>query len=100
MSGFTPGPWQIHEATRYGDRSQWSEYEIWSQDCDVLVATEVRRAHRDGGLANVRLIAAAPELLEALLQCQEYLRHSLGSTSDVNPFPAMEAAIAKARGEA
>lgn len=36
------------------------------------------------------------EMLEALLQCHEYLKFSLGSTSDINPYPAMETAIAKA----
>ncbi|MGQ4813075.1 hypothetical protein GOZ96_04920 [Agrobacterium vitis] len=36
------------------------------------------------------------ELLAALLQCQEYLRYSFGSGSNINPYPAMETAIQKA----
>ncbi|NTA27445.1 hypothetical protein [Allorhizobium ampelinum] len=41
----------------------------------------------------------AAELLTALLQCQEYLRYSFGSGSDINPYPAMDAAIERAQKE-
>lgn len=47
--------------------------------------------------ANARLIAAAPELLEALEWCVNYLEHERGE--DGNPIEKAEQAIAKARGE-
>lgn len=113
MSVHTPGPWKIHEVTRLGDRSEWSEYEIWTQDCDVLVATEVRRQRRDGGLANVRLIAAAPDLLEELEGSQgllEVIIKQIEAGSELKPDMILRAAqivaernrtaIAKARGRA
>ena len=94
---FTPGPWVIHECTRYGDRSQYQEYEIWSDHCDVLVATEVRRAHNDGGYANVCLIAAAPDMYEAL----KYLADNACTDRDGEHVRLSEAyaALAKAEGK-
>lgn len=47
-------------------------------------------------LANAHLIAAAPELYEALLQAQEYL-HEFASESEYNDN---ETILKKARGEA
>lgn len=49
-------------------------------------------------IANAHLIAAAPDLYEALLTCQEYLATSLGSASNINPYPLMDEALAKANG--
>ncbi|BCH54703.1 hypothetical protein RvVAR031_23130 [Agrobacterium vitis] len=45
------------------------------------------------------LKALNSELLSALIQCQEYLRYSFGSGSDINPYPAMDAAIERAQKE-
>jgi hypothetical protein len=62
MSGFTPGPWAWCEISP--DDREWGACEVW-QDCeaDVPVATMVI------GTDNARLIAAAPDLLEALQGC-------------------------------
>lgn len=47
----------------------------------------------DAREANARLIAAAPELYEALKYTHEFMRGAF-----VGPFPGIEAALAKAEG--
>ena len=47
--GVQKGPYLIMAETSYGDRSEMEVLEIWSDDNEVLIATEVRRAFRDGG---------------------------------------------------
>lgn len=55
----------------------------------------------DTMLANARLIAAAPELFEALDLARKYMKLCLGSSfwDGPNPYPIIDAALAKARGE-
>lgn len=54
MAVFTPGPWKVTAAV---DRWGWRNYAI-------------NNGHRDGKHeANARLIAAGPELYDALQQC-------------------------------
>ncbi|MDG9939663.1 hypothetical protein N7670_09865 [Stenotrophomonas maltophilia] len=68
-SKHTPGPWIAYEIAPYDP--EWGACEIWPGDNDredeegtvKPVATMVM------GVENARLIAAAPELLEALKQC-------------------------------
>jgi len=55
----TKGPLKLMEETRHGDRSQWSEIELWSKDNNILVCAEVRRAHNDGGRDSMKLLRAA-----------------------------------------
>jgi hypothetical protein len=66
LTGYTPGPWHIENCQTYVDRGTSFYQEVWSDKTDVLVSTEVTRAHGDGGAANMRLIAAAPDILAAL----------------------------------
>ena len=94
----TPGPW-----TATGDLVQTADHEI---DIAVMIALDVGTgkgtiySRRE---ANARLIAAAPELLEALKRCETELR-SLWKTQGVGAiFETAEqarAAIAKAEGGA
>ena len=86
MTTHTPGPWHVH-------------------------ATEVRDTHdvpvaRVGLNKNARLIAAAPELLEALELLEMRLRHAdegghMYASIDTKGVlaRAVRAAIAKAKGE-
>lgn len=99
----TPGPWRIR-GTNYGYTT-----------CYVLGPP-----HKDGGdyapicvadtEANARLIAAAPELLAALEECEKDLIRSSNDAYDaeadslakrfMRTAKAARAAIAKAKGEA
>ncbi len=91
MSKHTPGPWTI----------DWnvSRLDIFSADAATLVATLRRSALSpgidDAAKANARLIAAAPELLEALQAVQAFIT---GEPNAVEPFGMVRAAIAKAGG--
>ena len=89
----TPGPWQLGQLTDADIRSVYAgDYEITMEERD------------ETGLANARLIASAPELLEALEKALEYL--SLNNTPVLDLLAELEvkesarAAIAKAKGGA
>jgi hypothetical protein len=87
---FTPGPWQSRHlcVTREGN---------YVADCDVsyIFSHEEKQA-------NVRLIAAAPDLLAALEQCLPYVdrvRAMSGGDGDLTALTA-RAALAAAKGGA
>lgn len=94
---FTPGPWIIDNESEYG-----------SADICEKVSENVRHAMvhighpiKGDAKANAYLIAAAPELLEALENILNAKRNSNGEYPELLSFlvkPALEA-IAKARGE-
>jgi hypothetical protein len=117
MSAHTPGPW-LYEPADAGDESvgmQATPPYIFADPqgdgCVVPICTmdnPCRRADRpladeyDEGIewigdyvANARLIAAAPEMLEALLAMQAFIE---GEPDAVEPFGLIRAAIANATG--
>lgn len=55
MSGHTPGPWRTNKL-------DWRAVE----DSQGLIVADVRTPPSEGGREDARLIAAAPDLLEAL----------------------------------
>lgn len=66
----TPGPWKIRRVTHYDIRiAPESEPEHVSIAGMAIWGEE----HREELEANARLIAAAPELLEALKDCVQWL---------------------------
>ena len=65
-----------------------------------IQGNNVRFAGREEAEANARLLAAAPELLEALLACVEPLEPGEACGLPVNVYNLACAAIAKAKGEA
>lgn len=67
----TPGPWRVHNCESYGERCLNFYQEIWSGETDILVTTEVTRAHNDGGAANIRRIARVPKLEQIALAAEE-----------------------------
>lgn len=101
MSKHTPGPWK-------SVNHSWSDTSILAPDFDHAIcrldinhATEESQEADEAQMAaNARLIAAAPELLEALRIVRDTLPHINGNASSVNSLLKLTgAAIAKATGE-
>ena len=97
----TPGPWYVNT------NGSLSEYavcaEVFGSGFSSSVAVAMQRDNKarnpispDEALANARLIAAAPELLEALESLKPLLNSSYGQRYRAQAF----AAIAKATGGA
>lgn len=101
MSEYTKGPWSISETG-----PKWSINVGSGGDSNrhIAMVSCYQRFTNDHteNLANARLIAAAPELLEALQTLVDDCIHASGSM-DYNygkfDLKAAEAAILKARGE-
>ena len=92
-AGYTPGPW-VSDGLKVEGDAQTHMHDIALVEC-----LRVFDAGCEEAKANARLIAAAPELYEAL----EALFHGPCSTFDTKWLPEMHAARAalrKARGEA
>jgi len=101
MSKHTPGPWHY----RRGD--EWSHSVVThhgtlpdgSQNCWTVA--DINKMREPEHEANARLIAAAPELLEALQACEARLTHlAQNSVNVVAELKQARAAIAKAEGQA
>lgn len=89
LAGHTPGPWRA--TTTHGiDDSE--PFQVWCDDIGAAVAHVYRRSEcRDGrGLgeqaANAALIAAAPELLAALEECEMVLTKNIDWQNATNPM--------------
>ncbi|GFM29237.1 hypothetical protein [Novosphingobium sp. PY1] len=109
MSGHTPGPWDVVEATEHHGFYVISEFgntiaDLYTMSNPDMIATA------NGGLSkpvpfmhemdgpNARLIAAAPELLDLLAEADRRIAwESVGLTNTFSD--RVEAALAKARGE-
>lgn len=119
MSAHTPGPWiGVDEDGKFNSKHEWSaEHEsaasstsapVWADGKVValVVSASNRFSWDDSELAaNARLIAAAPELLEALIAAVKYSdamhraqAHIDGETVDYETFAPWRAVIAKATG--
>ena len=75
MSAHTPGPW------KYAHCPHERRYEVWPGDGYILASVPTIARREKESEANARLIAAAPEMLEALRYCDslfsEMDRHAL-----------------------
>lgn len=94
----TPGPW---EAVR--NSSFWEinpSYYRWCSNVPFTIGDVCASdpGHPDGGLqeANARLIAAAPELLEALIEVEQMIQ---AGEMNEGTMEVVRNAIAKANGE-
>ena len=90
MSGFTPGPWVVI-----------SDDGVYEVDADAGMSG-CQPICRMGNVftakaANARLIAAAPDLYEALCALRECIMETRGPDAN-NAVRAADAALAKARG--
>ena len=88
MSGHTKGPWEYMESSIVGPKLD--DKETWLRPVVARFATGV-------SLANLNLMLAAPELLEALSDCVAHMHWTqpLGEAA----LKKAKAAIAKATGE-
>lgn len=83
----TPGPWMIFQSGNIGSAEVRTPVHL------VIASGNVKGENIETAMANARLIAAAPELLEAL--------DNLVNTPEVRieDMQQARAALAKARGE-
>ena len=97
MSKHTPGPWYWEEASENGEvRPVLRTKATINRVCDFgRDAWQDSLCGEPPDAADARLIAAAPEMLEALVDCREALRRA-GATGELK---VVDDAIAKATGE-
>ena len=94
----SPGPWKLWDTDIDGDgfaHSDWPHV-MTSDGTAVCDLCDWGSLELDEQRDNARLIAAAPELYQALLQAQEYL-HDIAPAME---YDANEVLLRKARGEA
>lgn len=89
MSGHTPGPWEISEE----DRDEWRLLSVLG---GLAKRTVAQCGHPEGSQneANACLIAAAPDLLEALKLAEPYVAHVYGLRVDSDNDEGAERALA------
>ena len=98
MSKHTPGPWSIdnpkkgHVCISAPESRFWDLAKVvWQNDCDAELGQPSPQEE-----ANARLIAAAPELLEALESLLDECEGTVMQTSANHSIERARAAIAKA----
>lgn len=92
MTKYTPGPWSLF----LGNAGYFCVEGIWKADseADRICGSIGAVASEEEAVANARLIAAAPEMLEALERVVET------GEADYETFRMALAAVAKAKGDA
>lgn len=101
MRNFTPGPWEVDGNTVYALESAGWHRGVERMQNRFSALVQSPRTSSSELEANARLIAAAPDLLEALEMARSELAglpHSLGY--EFTHIPKIDAAIAKALGAA
>jgi hypothetical protein len=90
MNKHTPGPWYIDPIKAHANGNR----RIMAEQCTPVAVVP------DHLVAEARLIAAAPDLLDALEDLVSLCKHGLDGEHDIEAELAdARAAIAKARGE-
>ena len=100
---FTPGPWIIF--TKLSSQENHKGFIL--TDANKMCVADVEPIDEDGaaGIYNAHLIAAAPDLYEALANLKPYLDSIVCYASTVEEYEAnnfvfkVESALKKARGE-
>lgn len=94
----TPGPWVItSHRPPYSEGNDFPGVGISIPSAELTsgIHEDAIEVWGENSEANARLIAAAPELLEALIAVDDFIR---GKPEAVEPFGIVRAAIAKATG--
>lgn len=102
---FTPGPWEIGESDTFGVRVQQVEARLHPQSGHLGARMYVHRqiaickeVTAGAAAANARLIAAAPELLEALADTRETLSGDVVEYDTIRDLlQRIDAALSRAR---
>ena len=94
MSDYIPGPWWVDRDIIYGDYQDGTSVSVASV---LNVAFPYGRRAGKSTQANARLIAAAPDLLVALMLAKDMM--IANDLSLPNTFEVIDEALAKARGE-
>lgn len=94
MSKHTPGPWHVGQSSKRG-------HEVWARTSDTGSMMVAGCGHAEFDQANARLIAAAPELLEALEDAATYAQCGCGhpACKRCRDHAYYAGVIRKARGE-
>ena len=88
MKTFTPGPWKVSTSAVYD--------QVNAADESLICFA----AMKENSKANARLIAAAPELFEALERAVEIIQNEYPVDQHADyGVPSMITALAKAKGE-
>jgi hypothetical protein len=104
VSGHTPGPWTVVESS---DKRQQGyircahKFAPEAEECIAVARVTQRCFDRATTDANARLIAAAPDLLEALRRLADSISYDRDPAVEPyfrEPLKAARAAIAKAEG--
>lgn len=102
---FTPAPWTAKRNTAYWEISIFDENGFYRAGIGDAAATQVSNHNEEAKeaeqKANAQLMAASPELYEALRLALEYWNHRQKRYKNRSPAWVQEAraALAKARGE-
>ena len=101
----TPGPWfyRPHQYTDWGEVYA-GQFRICQARDPLAMGHELLKLHRQAGTdpweANARLIAAAPDLLEALVKIEPHLGRGYGPVEGETLGEIARSAISRATGEA
>ena len=94
MSSFTPGPWKVLDHTKEPPTQEI----LCIAETGFALECEPFESISDVDRANANIMAAAPDLLEALEEIvEDYDEYPMGFYRDV--IEKAQAAIAKARGQ-
>ena len=98
----SPAPWLIEERDING---KWDDkyFDIQTMEidsCEYMYLLDSTVVGYEQSLANAHLIAAAPELLEALIELTESAKEAIDGLGDLaDAIDTAKAAIAKALGQ-
>ncbi len=98
---FTPGPWRVSTGDGYNALDGIAFHGVWSGDTCVATTGLLNAGDDDQSVSDAHLIAAAPDMYEALEKLLDKYRSSVSYEKghDYDLSDMAESALAKARGE-